>query len=65
MLVVTNIYHIHYKVYTRLPSLTHFRDYVAGCCGKNKNACRQAVFLAVLRRKKDRKTTIETLVYFC
>ena len=30
MLVVTNIYHIHHKVYTRLFLLTHFRDYLAG-----------------------------------
>ena len=55
MLVVTNIYHIHHKVYTRLFLLTHFRDYLAGRCSKNSDACRQAWFLTALAAQEGQK----------
>ena len=55
MLVVTNIYHIHHKVYTRLFLLTHFRDYLAGRCSKNSDARRQAWFLAALAAQEGQK----------
>ena len=49
MLVITNIYHIYHKVYTRLFLLTQFRNYVAGRCGKNRDVCKQAWFLGALK----------------
>ena len=55
MLVVTNIYHIHHKVYTQLFLLTHFRDYLAGRYGKNSDACKQAWFFAALAAQEGQK----------
>ena len=55
MHVVKKIYHIHHKVYTRLFLLNHFRDNVCGRCGKNKNACRQAWFLAAPEAQEGQK----------